>query len=251
LGDFLYENPELGYKEFIATEEVSKRLEDLGLNVNKNIARTGCVGKTQKKDGPTIGVLGELDAVICHEHVDSDLVTGAVHACGHNIQVGVMYGIAIGLLKSGIMDQLNGNVYFYGVPAEECIDLGFREKLVDNKEIRYYGGKQELISKGYFDEVQLCLMMHSQRFHNESKVELSSNTLGFNGKRITYYGVEAHAGAYPQEGINALNAATIGLIFVKKSTILTPPFLKNYNKALLINVNSNFPNLSYSSIKTN
>ena len=53
------------------------------------------------RPGPGVAILGELDAVTCPRHPDSAPDTGAVHACGHNIQTAAMYGAAIGLLAGG------------------------------------------------------------------------------------------------------------------------------------------------------
>jgi len=36
VGEKIYNHPELGYKEHFATDFVSAKLEDLGLEVNKN-----------------------------------------------------------------------------------------------------------------------------------------------------------------------------------------------------------------------
>ena len=38
------------------------------------------------KPGPTIAILGELDAIGCPEHPKADPDTGAAHACGHHMQ---------------------------------------------------------------------------------------------------------------------------------------------------------------------
>jgi len=209
----MYENPELGYKERFATDLLSGALEDLGLEVETDIAVTGCRAAVQgAKKGPAIAVMGELDAVICREHEDSDKNTGAVHACGHNNQVGAMLGTAFGLFLSGAFDAFSGKVEFIGVPAEEYVELEYRLGLMDEGKIKFFGGKQELIYRGLLDGIDMCMMIHSMDMSAMGKkILVGPQGNGFLGKKVVFTGQEAHAGAAPHEGINALNAAVLAM----------------------------------------
>ncbi len=210
-GQSIYDHPQLGYKEEYATEVMTKAFRQLGLEVEENIAVTGCRARSKsEKEGPRIAVLGELDAIICSEHPDADPNTGAIHACGHNIQAAAMLGVAIGLVKSGAMEELDGAVDFMAVPAEEYVELEFRDRLRKTGKIRYFGGKQELIHKGYFDEVDISMMIHALNLQGKS-ILTSGKGNGFIGKKVKFIGKEAHAGGAPQDGINALNAAMLAL----------------------------------------
>ncbi len=129
-GEKIYRNPELGYKENYATEYVENIFTELGLSPEKNIAVTGCSAVLKcSKAGPSVSFMGELDAVSCPDHKDADPETGAVHACGHNIQTAVMIGAAAGIIKSGASSYLSGSINFTAVPAEEFIELAFRSDL--------------------------------------------------------------------------------------------------------------------------
>lgn len=210
VGKKIYANPELGFKEFKTTDTVAEFLAELGLSVEKNIAVTGCVAEIEGKEpGPNIAVLGELDSVTCTDHKDCAL-DGAVHACGHNIQLAGMLGTALGLVKSGVMEKLSGKVTIMATPAEEFIELGYRNRLRAAGELKYFGGKQELIHKGYFDNVDIAMMFHSQDL-GDKKAIVGPLSNGFIGKEIRFTGKESHAGAAPHEGVNALNAATLAL----------------------------------------
>ncbi len=146
----IYSTPEFGYKEFKSTGTVVRFLKELGLEVEENIAVTGCKAILKcGKPGPTVAILGELDAISCVTHKDA-VETGAVHACGHNNQVGGMLGAALGLVKSGILKELAGNVSVIATPAEEFVELEYRDKLRVEGKLTYFGGKQELIKKGLF-----------------------------------------------------------------------------------------------------
>lgn len=213
LGEEIYKNPETGYKEFKTTKTLSKALKNLGFEVKDNIAYTGCRAYTnQEKQGPKIVVMGELDSVVCPAHTDSDRETGAMHACGHNIQTTVMYGVADALKNSGVLELLDGKIDFMAVPAEEYIELDYRENLRKENKIKYFAGKPELIYRGAFDDVDMCMMVHNFPISKDGFKFASYNTgNGFIGKTTKFIGKQSHAGAAPWEGINALNIATVAM----------------------------------------
>lgn len=211
VGEIIYRNPELGYKEWKTTEAVSKFLKGLHLQVEEHIAVTGCRSRlNQDKTGPCIALLGELDAITVADHPEA-LPSGAVHACGHNIQIAGLLGAVSGLVASGSLPHLDGSIDVLAVPAEEFIELDFRDKLRESGEITFFGGKQELIYKGYFDHVDISMMFHSLDL-GEAKALLSPQSNGFIGKKVTYTGKASHAASAPEEGINALNAAMLGMM---------------------------------------
>ena len=213
IGEKIYNHPELGYKEHFATDIVSDKLGNLGLEVNKNIAVTGCSALVPgKSEGPNVCMMGELDAIIVRQHKDADPVTGAVHACGHNIQIAAMIGAAIGLVKSGVMPELDGSVTFLAVPAEEYIELDYRSTLRDKGKIKYFGGKQELIQKGFFDNIDISMMVHALDLSSmNGDILVGPKGNGFIGKNVHFIGKESHAGSAPEKGINALNAAMLAM----------------------------------------
>lgn len=210
VGKKLYDNPELGYKEVQSTETVYDFLKNLGLEVEKNIAITGCRARVNgDKNGPKIAVLGELDAICCKDHKDANK-KGDVHACGHNIQIAAMLGAALALVKSDISSKLDGKIDFIAVPAEEFIELEYRKELKKSGSIEFFGGKQELIYRGVFDDVDISMMVHALDL-GKNKIMLDMKSNGFVGKNITFIGKASHAGSCPEEGINALNTAMLAL----------------------------------------
>lgn len=157
-----------------------------------------------------VAVLGELDAVVCPDHPHADPLTGAAHSCGHNAQIAGMLGVAMALKDTGLMSELDGDVAFMAVPAEEFVELEYRNKLRNEGRIKFLGGKQELIALGEFDDIDLTMMFHSA--NSERKIGIGGGSNGFIGKLIKYIGKEAHSGGAPHLGINALNAAMLGLM---------------------------------------
>ncbi len=211
IGRQIYENPELGFKEFETTKLVSNFFKnELNLNVTENICYTGCKAEINSHQiGPHVAVLGELDGIVCSQHEDA-LESGASHTCGHNIQIAGMLAVATGLVKSGVYQELAGKVSFIATPAEEFIELDYRKTLKEKGLIKYFGGKQELIRNGSFDEVDMAVMFHALDT-GDKKVLTGPVSNGFIGKNISFIGREAHAGNAPHKGVNALNAAMLAI----------------------------------------
>ena len=122
-----------------------------------------------------------------------------------------MIGAATGIVKSSVFKEFSGSVVFMAVPAEEFIELAFRSELKNNGDITYFGGKQELIKKGFFDSIDISMMIHSLSLPPDKKVLIGPRGNGFIGKEIRFKGKESHAGSAPEEGINALNAAMLAI----------------------------------------
>ena len=207
----IYCNPEFGYKEVKTTHTVATYLEnELGLSVEKNIAITGCRAQVKgRTKGPCIAIMGELDGISCKEHKDANEI-GASHTCGHFLQITGMLGAITGLIKSGVINELDGLIDVIATPAEEFIELEYRDKLKKEGKLTYFGGKQELIKKGYLDHVDMAMMFHSQDL-GEAKALIGPESNGFVGKKIHFIGKEAHAGSAPYDGINALDAAMLAM----------------------------------------
>lgn len=211
----LERTPELGFKETKTTAAVARFLRDAGYVCREGLALTGVrTSLNPAAAGPNVAVIGELDAVVCPDSPTADPLTGAAHACGHNLQLGAMLGAALGLKNSGIAGSLAGNVTFMAVPAEEYVEIEFRQQLRKQGKIHYLGGKQELVHRGEFDDVDLAMMIHADKDAPGPRIGLCDTCNGFIGMTVQYIGKEAHAAGAPHEGINALNAAMIGLMGV-------------------------------------
>lgn len=214
IADRIYAEPELGFKEVKTAAKVKAFMEEeFGIVPQTGLAINGVKGRLKGgKPGPTVAVLGELDAIGCPESPDADPVTGAAHKCGHNLQVATMLATGIGLFKSGVIENLAGDCVLFGVPAEEYVELAYRQKLLEEGKLHFIGGKSQLIYEGAFDDVDMAMMMHADKERPQPTISIGSSSNGFVGKKVQYIGKVAHAGDAPFEGINALNAALIGLM---------------------------------------
>lgn len=213
VADSIADEPELGFKEVKTAAKVAAFMRELGLEPQMGLAINGVKARAKgAKEGPTAAVLGELDAITCPDSCKADPLTGAAHACGHNLQIASMLGAACGIMKSDALKHLAGDVVFFGVPAEEYIELAFRKKLVKEGKLHFLSGKGQLIYEGAFDDIDMAMQMHADKNMPEPTVSVGESSNGFVGKTVRYIGQVAHAADAPHEGINALNAAMLGLM---------------------------------------
>ena len=207
MGDYVWKNPEPGYKEFKTAKYANEKLRALGLPLRENLAITGMRADLDSgRPGPTVALLGEMDSLIIPEHPECDKVTGAVHSCGHNSHITAMVGAAMALTDAGVKDDICGKIAFIGTPAEECIEIEWRNQLIAEGKVGALGGKPALIREGVFDDVDISIMNHigghdhyGSRDHN-----------GFVCKTVTFHGRSCHAAA-PGSGVNAVHAATLAI----------------------------------------
>lgn len=207
--NYIWANPETGYKEFKTSKYMEDVFESFGYEIKRAEGITGFYTELDTgREGPTLLILGELDSLICTEHPDCDKETGAVHCCGHSAQCAALVGIAAALKEEGALDGLSGKIRLCAVPAEELIEIEFRNELKLQGIIKYMGGKPEFLRRGYFDGVDLAFMVHTTSA-NSYMVNLGN--VGCVAKKVIYKGVSAHAGGSPWNGVNALYAANLGL----------------------------------------
>lgn len=213
--DSVAAEPELGFKEYKTAEKFASLLRGLGREPRTGVANTGVIDVFKgAKSELRVAVMGELDAILVADHPDADPMTGAVHACGHNAQLSAVAAIACALHDTGLMDELDGDVVLMGVPAEENVEITYRNKLREEGKLWFLSGKQEFIRLGEFDDIDVSVMQHSAVAAPGFRAGASSVCNGFTVKLINYKGKAAHAGAAPFEGVNALNAAMLGLMAV-------------------------------------
>jgi len=215
LAERVYDTPELGFKEVRTAKLFADQLAALGLSPTTGVACTGVVAEAHGRSGrATVALMAELDALRCPGHPRADPRSGAAHACGHHAQVAAVLGAVAALIESGVMSELDGSLKVMGVPAEEYVEIEYRRGLRREGRIRFFGGKQEFLRLGMLAGVDAALMFHVHTTAGGKKATIGGTTNGFVGKLVLYEGREAHAGAEPHLGVNALSAATLGIMGV-------------------------------------
>lgn len=210
--DYFWKNPETGYREVKTAAYLANAFEELGYTLNYAGNIPGFYTDVDTGiPGPTIAVMGELDALLCPTHPDADPETGAVHCCGHGAQLAALLGVAAALKEPGALDGLCGKIRLMAVPAEELIETQYRKQLKEQRIIRYFGGKVELMYRGWFDDVDISFMIHTNIMPEKNSGYIPGGGNGCIVKKMEFQGVAAHAGGSPHLGVNALYAANLAM----------------------------------------
>lgn len=224
--EYIWNNPETGYREVKTSKYLEDEFKKLGYELNLAGDIPGfCAVLDTGREGPEILVLGEMDSLISPTHPSADKKTGAAHVCGHAAQVSALLAIAAALKEPGAIDGLCGRIRLCAVPAEELIEIEYRENLIKEGKIKYYGGKPEFLRRGMFNGCDIAIMVHTT---TSDEIIISKSMVGCVAKRIIYKGKASHAGGAPQDGVNALYAATQGLAAINaiRETFTEPDFVR-------------------------
>ncbi|SIR89123.1 aminobenzoyl-glutamate utilization protein A [Haladaptatus litoreus] len=238
----LHAYPEAGWKEFRTTALVAEELEEQGFTVHlgadavetserlgvpsedeiqeakRRIQDTGCseryldrigdvTGIVAEKTygsgaGPTVGVRVDMDALERVEASEKEhrparegfnsRHPGVMHACGHDGHTTIGIGIARELDANGGFD---GHLKLFFQPAEE----GGR-------------GGYPMSKTGHLEDIDHFLALHLGLDNETGKVIAAYERPLSNAKLdVTFIGEGAHAGKAPNQGRNALQAATTAI----------------------------------------
>lgn len=117
----IHREPELGFDTEKTAEKILAALDGLPLEIETGVARNGIVATLKgSKDGPTIGLRADMDALPIHEETGLGFASGTdgkMHACGHDAHASMLVGAAH--MLSSVRDELSGTVRFFFQPAEE------------------------------------------------------------------------------------------------------------------------------------
>lgn len=166
---------------------------------------TGVIGILRCGEGPTVAMRFDIDALGVNESHDDDhfpmqqgfvsVNPGVMHACGHDGHAVSGLGVAEVLMQ--IRDQLHGTVKLIFQPAEE----GVR-------------GAKAIVENGHLDDVDYFLGAHTSPMGKDGFdiVPGSQGSLATYKYDVVIKGKAAHAGSRPQEGKNALLAASAAVL---------------------------------------
>jgi amidohydrolase len=199
LGEALFACPELGFKEERTGEIIAGELTRLDIPPAQGIALTG-IKATLGGAGYHIALVTDMDAVLVGDRT--------VHSCGHSIQSAVMLGVMGVLKEAGLGDGQSGRVSFIAAPAEEFIDLEYRQALIRDGKIRCPSGKQNMILDGVFDDIDCVIQVHASG-DADYAFDVNTSLAGFRTKKAVFQGTAAHSGAAPHLGRNALHGAVL------------------------------------------
>ena len=201
----LFDTPELGYREFETGRLIRGWLDGWGVPY-ESVSYTGLM-VTLGQGAPVVAVLADMDGL------PKKAGEGRIHSCGHSLQTSA----ALALIEAMKDEPLSGTLKVIFTPAEEMIDFDYRQSLVDRGLVKYPSGKQDMIARGVFDDVDAVLSCHASG-EPGCRFDVGSTLKGFVIFKAVYQGLGAHAGAAPYAGKNALHAAVLaqtGVAFLK------------------------------------
>lgn len=211
IAEKIYKNPELGFKEFktslLIKEYLLRYKADLEII---EFAKTGIKFNLGEEKDINLAIVVELDAVYAPTHIYADKSSGVAHNCGHYSQVAIALSLFRRLIEENRYRELDFNIGFVFVPAEEYLDLEYRKRLKESGEIAYFSGKSEAMREGIFDEYDLAIAIHSMGGEFDKRgIEIDCDLAGFMYKYYTFKGKSSHAGFAPQFGVNAYSISTL------------------------------------------
>jgi len=123
----LHRHPELSFQEHKTAAFVSKRLKEMGLEPNENVAGTGVTAiiKGNGDNEKVIALRADMDALPITEANEVSYKSkneGVMHACGHDVHTASLLGAA-SILQS-VKNDLKGSVKLVFQPGEERIPGG-------------------------------------------------------------------------------------------------------------------------------
>ena len=148
----IHQNPELSNREYKTALLVESHLKSLGIEVQREIAKTGVVGILKgTKPGKVLALRADMDALPVTEKNNLDFrskvkskyngkETGVMHACGHDTHVAILMGVAEYMSKN---NDFPGTIKFIFQPAEEGApdgeeggaDLMIEEGVLENPKV--------------------------------------------------------------------------------------------------------------------
>lgn len=143
-----HRHPEVGFEVHRTASIVAQELQQLGLEVQTGVGKTGVVGILEgEQDGPTVLWRSDMDALPIQEDNDVPYAShtpDAMHACGHDGHMAIALGLA--RIFARHRDKITGRIKFMFQPAEE---LGA-------------GGALAMIDDGVLEdpEPEACFGMH-------------------------------------------------------------------------------------------
>jgi len=142
----LHRHPELSFQENDTSERIAAEWKTAGYEVTENVGGYGVVAILKNGDGPTVMLRTDLDALPVKEETglkyassvtvanEDGSQTGVMHACGHDIHMTSLVGVARYLSQH--RDQWKGTLMLIGQPAEERVG-GAKAMLADGLFTRF------------------------------------------------------------------------------------------------------------------
>ena len=237
ISDYIWDNPELGFKEEKASRILVQALKTEEFQVTEGVSnmKTAFVASYGDKR-PIIGILGEYDALsnlgqdygVTYQSNLSGKKAG--HGCGHHLLGTGSFAAAVAVKEYIKKNNVAGTIKYYGCPAEEG-----------------GSGKAFMVRDGIFDDIDCAITWHPG---TENGV-ISGSSLANIEIEYSFKGKSAHAASNPHVGRSALDALelmNVGANFLREHMIqearihysiidaggVSPNVVQSFTKALYL-----------------
>ena len=188
----IHKHPELGFEEIRTMEKISSILNSLNIKHRTKIAKTGIIADIEGEDKNfTIAFRTDMDALPMDDLKTCEYSSkekGKCHACGHDVHIAILTGIAKYFSK--VKPPCNIRLIYQ--PAEETT-----------------GGAKPMIDEGALDNVNIIYGLHVRPEIMAGQISVKYGVMyaSSNMFDIKIYGKASH-GAKSYEGIDAIIIAS-------------------------------------------
>ncbi len=150
----IHKQPELSFTEIKTARLVQSVLNDLGIEAETGVAKTGVVGRVVGKNdsgGPTVGLRADMDALPIQEENGTEFDSerpGLMHACGHDAHTAMLLGAATVLKGFADEGRLPGSIKLLFQPSEE------------NRDDENLSGGERMVKEGVMDDIDAIFGLH-------------------------------------------------------------------------------------------
>lgn len=189
LSDWIGRHPEVGFKEVLAVDTLTKVLRAAGFAIDTGVAglHTAFVARWTSPagaNGPTLGLIGEYDALRGTQ--------GDFHGDQHNAQTPVAIAAALALRDYMTEKRVPGRIAIYGTPAEEVGPPA----------------KTTMWQAGVFRGADILMRSHSSTATTRARAGFGVCCLDINMAKYVFKGRPSHQMS-SWNGRNALEAAVM------------------------------------------
>jgi len=200
----LHQHPELSHHEEQTSAFLAGELRKAGYEVTEHIGKYldgskawGIVGILKNGAGPTVLIRTDMDGLPVTENTGLEYAShakaqnsekqdvGVMHACGHDIHMTVLLGVARELAANKV--KWHGTVMLVGQPSEETID-----------------GAKAMLADGFYERFpkpDYVLDQHDSNEYAAGKIALGPGPMlaSSTGVKVVFHGVGGH-GSAPSRG---------------------------------------------------
>jgi amidohydrolase len=189
----IHRHPELGFQEHHTARLVADALQEMGIQVETGVGKTGIVGRLGQ-GRPAVGLRADMDALEIQEANDvsyASTVPGLMHACGHDAHTAMLLGAA--RLLASLPVRPPGEVRFLFQPCEEAWDS-------EDK-----GGALRMVEDGALEGLDAVVGLHVESLAEAGSLGIRSGYImpGVDPYDAVLVGRSSHS-SEPHQGLNPI-----------------------------------------------